>query len=109
MDVFIDSANIKEIEEAVKYGYCNGVTTNPSLIAKEGLDYNETLKKIAQLVNGPVSAETVALDAEGMLKEGRAFAKLHKNIIVKVPLTKEGLLACPFLTNAGNPLNFTFF
>lgn len=107
MDVFIDSANIKEIEEAVKYGYCDGVTTNPSLIAKEGLDYNETLKKIAQLVNGPVSAETVALDAEGMLKEGRAFAKLHKNIIVKVPLTKEGLRACQLLTKEGIRVNVT--
>src|SRR3989344_3789754 len=82
MQIFLDTANLKEVEEAVKYGFCDGVTTNPSLIAKEGLDYNDTLKKIAQMVNGPVSAETVALDAGGMLGEGRAFAKLHKNVNV---------------------------
>lgn len=107
MDIYIDSANIREIEEAVKYGFCDGVTTNPSLIAKEGRDYNDALKEIAQIVNGPVSAETVALDAEGMLKEGRAFAKLHKNIIVKVPLTKEGLRACQLLTKEGIRVNVT--
>jgi transaldolase len=107
MQIFLDTANVSEIEECVKYGFCDGVTTNPSLIAKEGLDYNDTLKKIAQMVNGPVSAETVALDAEGMLKEGRAFAKLHKSIIVKVPLTKEGLRACQLLTKEGIRVNVT--
>jgi len=107
MQIFLDTANLHEIEETVKYGFCDGVTTNPSLIAKEGLDYNDTLKKIAQMVNGPVSAETVALDADGMLKEGRAFAKLHKNIIVKVPMTKEGLRACQLLSKEGIRVNVT--
>ncbi len=107
MDIYIDSANIDEIRRANEILNLDGVTTNPSLIAKEGRDYNETLKEICQIVNGPVSAETVALDAEGMLKEGRAFAKIHKNIIVKVPLTQQGLKACWLMTKEGIRVNVT--
>lgn len=107
MDIYIDSANVDEIRKANEILALDGVTTNPSLIAKEGKDYNETLKEIAQVVNGPVSAETVALDAEGMLKEGRVFSKLHKNIIVKVPLTQQGLRACQLLSKEGIRVNVT--
>jgi transaldolase len=107
MHIYLDTANIDEIRKANDIIPLDGVTTNPTLIAKEGRDYNATLKEIASLVNGTVSAETVALDAEGMLKEGRAFAKLHKNIIVKVPLTQQGLKACRLLTEAGIRVNVT--
>jgi transaldolase len=107
MQIFLDTANFSEIQRAVEIGLCDGVTTNPSLIAKEGRDYNETLKEICTIVNGPVSAETVALDVEGMLREGRAFSKLHKNIIVKVPLTQQGLRACRLLTKEGIRVNVT--
>lgn len=107
MQIFLDTANVSEIQCAVEIGICDGVTTNPSLIAKEGRNYNETLREICSIVNGPVSAETIALDAEGMLKEGRAFSKLHKNIIIKVPLTQQGLKACRLLTKEGMRVNVT--
>ncbi len=107
MKIFIDSANVQEIQKAVDIGIADGVTTNPTLIAKEGRDYNETLVEICNIVNGPVSAETVALDAEGMVREGEAFAKLHKNIIVKVPMTQQGVKACRMLTKDGIRVNVT--
>jgi len=107
MKIFIDSANVQEIQKAVDIGIADGVTTNPTLIAKEGRDYNETLVEICNIVNGPVSAETVALDAEGMVREGEAFAKLHKNIIVKVPMIQQGMKACRMLTKDGIRVNVT--
>lgn len=107
MKLFIDSANIDEIRKSNEISAWDGCTTNPTLIAKEGKDYNETLVEICNIVNGPVSAETVALDAEGMVKEGKAFAKLHKNIIVKVPMTQQGMKACRMLTKEGIKVNVT--
>lgn len=93
MKLFIDSANLQEIRTAVSWGMVDGVTTNPSLIAKEEKDFKKTIIEICKLVQGPVSAETVSVDAEGMVKEGREFAKWHKNIYVKVPCTIEGIRA----------------
>lgn len=107
MDIYLDTANVAEVRHAAEIGFCDGVTTNPSLIAKEGRDYSEALKEICSIVNGPVSAEVVALDAEGMLKEGRVFAKLHENIIIKVPLTQQGLKACRLFTREGIRVNVT--
>ena len=85
MKIFIDSANIDEIKHAAET-ICDGVTTNPTLIMKEGKDYVQTLKEITKIVNGPISAETVSLDAKGMVKEGNEFAKIHKNIVIVEPL-----------------------
>ncbi len=107
MHIYLDTANIEEVRKANEIIPLDGCTTNPSLIAKEGRDYNDTLKEICSIVNGPVSAEVIALDAEGMLKEGRMFSKLHKNIIVKVPLTQQGLKACRLLTKEGIRVNVT--
>ena len=106
MKIFIDSANLDEIRQAASI-ICDGVTTNPSLILKEGKDYKKTLKEICNIVNGPVSAETVSLDAEGMVREGKEFAKIAKNIVVKVPMTPEGMKACRMLTKSGIKVNTT--
>jgi transaldolase len=107
MKFFIDTANIEEIKKAASYGLLDGVTTNPSLVAKEGKDFIELLKEITQIVDGPISAEVVSLDAEGMLKEARELAKIHKNIVIKVPLIKEGLKAVKILTEEGIKTNVT--
>ncbi|WP_026882378.1 transaldolase family protein, partial [Clostridium akagii] len=85
MKLFIDTANVEEIKEANDMGVICGVTTNPSLIAREGRDFKEVIKEIASIVDGPISGEVIALDAEGMIKEGRVIAKIHKNMIVKIP------------------------
>ena len=106
MKIFIDSANLDEIRQAASI-ICDGVTTNPSLIMKEGRDYIQTLKEITKIVDGPVSAETVSLNAEGMVKEGKEFAKIAKNIVVKVPMTQEGMKACRLLTKFGIKVNTT--
>jgi transaldolase len=107
MKIFLDTASVSEIKKANDIIPLDGVTTNPSLIMKEGRDYKETLKEICNIVNGPVSAETISLDANGMVKEGLEFAKLHKNIIIKVPLTQEGLKACRLLTAKKIRVNVT--
>ncbi|MBI4452658.1 fructose-6-phosphate aldolase [Candidatus Woesearchaeota archaeon] len=107
MQIFIDSADVLEIRRAAETGNCDGVTTNPSLIMKAGRDYNETLKEICSIVKGPVSAETVSLDADGMVKEGITFSKIAKNIVVKVPMTVEGMKACQMLTKKGIKVNVT--
>ncbi len=107
MQIFIDSAIMDEIRKAANTGLCDGVTTNPSLAAKANRNYNEVLKEICSIVKGSVSAETVAMDAESMVKEGQAFAKIAKNIIIKVPLTVEGLKACQKLTKLGIKVNVT--
>jgi len=106
MKIFIDSANIDEIKQAASI-ICDGVTTNPTLIMKEGRDYKKTLKEICSIVKGPVSAETVSLNAEGMVKEGKEFAKIAKNIVIKVPMTPEGMKACRMLTKSGIKVNTT--
>ena len=93
MKIFIDTANLAEITEAASMGVIDGVTTNPSLVAKEGKEFKQLLKEICAVVDGDISAEVVATDLDGMLKEGRDLAKIHDNIVVKVPLTKEGLKA----------------
>lgn len=107
MQLFIDSADVSEITRAAETGNCDGVTTNPTLIMKAGRDYNKTLKEICSIIKGPVSAETVSLDSEGMVKEGIAFSKIAKNIVVKVPMTVNGMIACQRLTQKGIKVNVT--
>src|SRR3989338_1833667 len=107
MQLFVDSAIIDEIKRGAETGLVTGVTTNPSLIMKAGRDYNETLKEICSIIKGPVSAETVSPDADGMVKEGIAFSKIAKNIVVKVPMTVEGMKACQQLTKKGIKVNVT--
>lgn len=107
MKFFIDTANIDEIKEAKKLGMLDGVTTNPSLIAKAGRPFDEVAKEICEVCPGPVSLEVVALDAEGMVKEGLALRKYGKNVVVKVPLTAEGLKATKALSDQGIPVNVT--
>jgi transaldolase len=105
---FIDTANLDEIREAASLGVLDGVTTNPSLVAKEGdLDFYEHLASICELVDGPVSGEVVSTDFEGMMREGHALAKIHKNIVVKLPLIKDGLRACKALSDEGIKVNVT--
>src|SRR5205085_10143549 len=104
----IDTANLDEIKEANELGLIDGVTTNPSLVAKEGdVDFKEHLKKICDLVKGDISAEVTALDVEGMLKEGRDYAKVADNVIIKVPLTIDGLKACRVFRSEGTKVNVT--
>ena len=107
MKIFIDSGNLKEIEALVPLGIIDGITTNPSLLAKEGGDYRAILKKICEIVKGPTSAEVVATDVEGMLREGRDLAKIHEHIIVKVPFTRAGVQACKTLSSEGIRVNVT--
>src|SRR3954454_3452131 len=107
MKLFIDSGNLKEIEALVPLGIIDGITTNPSLIAKEGGDYKALLKKICQLVKGPTSAEVVATDAEGMIREGRELAAIDEHIVVKVPFTRDGVKACKALSSEGKKVNVT--
>jgi transaldolase len=107
MKIFIDTANIDEIREAHAWGILDGVTTNPSLIAREGGDFIETIHEICNLVKGPVSAETVSQDAEGMIKEGRLLAKISEHVVVKVPLNAAGLTATRALADDGIDVNVT--
>jgi transaldolase len=107
MKLFIDSGNLKEIESLVPLGIIDGITTNPSLLAKEGGDYRALLKRICDIVQGPTSAEVVATDVDGMLREGRELAKIDKHIVVKVPFTKAGVQACKTLASEGTRVNVT--
>lgn len=107
MKFFIDTANINEIKEAAALGILDGVTTNPSLVSKEGKDFRKLLDEILALVDGPVSAEVISTDYEGILKEARDYASIHHNIVVKVPLIKEGLKAVRTLTAEGINTNVT--
>jgi transaldolase len=109
MKFFIDTANIDEIRKANDMGVICGVTTNPSLIAKEGRDVYEVVAEIASIVDGPISGEVKATttDAEGMIAEGREIAKIHKNMVVKIPMTVEGLKACKVLSQEGIKVNMT--
>ena len=103
MRFFIDTANVEDIKKANDMGVICGVTTNPSLIAKEGRDFKEVIAEIASIVDGPISGEVKATttDAEGMIAEGREIAKIHPNMVVKIPMTVEGLKACKALTAEG--------
>jgi transaldolase len=107
MKIFIDTANIDEIREAMNLGLLDGVTTNPSLIAKEKKDFRKLLEEICALVDGPISAEVISLDYDGIMKEARELVKIHKNIIVKIPLIKEGLKAVKALSGEGIKSNVT--
>lgn len=107
MQIFIDSADVAELKALAETGLVDGVTTNPSLVAKAGRDFFETLREICATVPGPVSAEVVAQDYEGMLAEGRKLRAVADNIVVKVPLTREGLRACRTLEDEGHPCNVT--
>ena len=107
MKFFIDTANVQEIREAHALGMVDGVTTNPSLVAKEGRDFKELIKEICGIVDGPVSAEVVSVDAEGIVREARDLAEIAENIVVKVPLIEEGLKAVKILTDEGIRTNVT--
>jgi transaldolase len=107
MKFFVDTADVDAIRELNELGMVDGVTTNPSLIMKSGRDIKEVTKEICDMIDGPVSAETVALDAEGMIAEGRELAKIADNITIKVPLTWAGLKACKVLTDEGRMVNVT--
>lgn len=107
MKIFIDSADPKEIRELAQSGLVDGVTTNPSLAAKTGMDYFEALAQICAAVPGPISAEVLATDSKGMISQGKSFAKIAKNIAIKVPLTWEGLKACRALADDGHKVNVT--
>src|SRR5258705_1920234 len=107
MKFFLDTANFDEIHEANSLGILDGITTNPTLIAKEGKPFKETIIAICNEVNGPVSCEVIATDCAGMLKQGRDYASWHKNIVVKLPTTREGVKACKALTAEGTRTNLT--
>ena len=107
MKFFVDTADIKQIEELIPTGFVNGITTNPSLIAKQGTNLSETIKSICSIVDGPVSAEVTATDHEIMLKESQYLASLAKNVAVKVPLTIDGLKTCKKLREQGTMVNVT--
>jgi transaldolase len=107
MKFFIDTANIDEIRDAASLGILDGVTTNPSLVAKEGRDFHTVLKEIVSIVNGPISAEVTATDVEGMLDQAATLTEIHPNIVIKLPLITEGLRACKRLTDKGVKTNVT--
>lgn len=107
MKIFLDTANVKELSEAAALGVLDGVTTNPSLAAKEGLPFRELAEEICRIVDGPVNLEVVSTDAKGMVAEGRDLAKIHANVVVKVPMIAEGLKAVKILTAEGIRTNVT--
>ena len=107
MKFFVDTANVEDIKKANDMGVICGVTTNPSLIAKEGRDFTEVIKEITSIVDGPISGEATTVDAEGMIKEGREIAAIHPNMVVKIPMTVEGLKAVKVLSSEGIKTNVT--
>ena len=107
MKLFIDTANVEHIREMAELGIIAGVTTNPTLIAKEGRDFLEVIKEITSIVDGPISGEVISLDAEGMVKEGIEISKIHPNMVVKIPMTEQGLKATNQLTKLGIKTNVT--
>jgi len=107
MEIFIDTADTKEIKDAADLGWVDGVTTNPSLVAKTGKPFRQLLDEIVAIVDGPISAEVLSLDYEGIVKEGRELAKIHKNIVVKVPLIPDGIKATKTFTGEGIKTNVT--
>jgi len=107
MRIFLDTANLDEIRKGAAYGIVDGVTTNPSLIAKEGVPIEEQVKRICEIVDGDISAEVVAIEAKAMISEGLKLAKIHKNIVVKLPLIRDGIIACSALSKEGIRTNVT--
>src|SRR4029079_16071441 len=107
MKLIIDSGNLKEIESLVPLGIIDGITTNPSLLAKEGGDYKAILKKICQIVKGPTSAEVTDTDFDGMMRQGRELAAIDEHIVVKLPFTRDGVRACKTLSSEGKKVNVT--
>jgi len=107
MKFFLDTANVGEIQEALTMGMVDGITTNPTLIAKEGRDFREIIEEICSIVDGPISAEVISTDADGMIKEARDFAGIHENIVVKIPMLVDGLKAVRQLTSEGIKTNVT--
>lgn len=107
MKFFLDTANVKEIHDAASFGLLDGVTTNPSLVVKEGRSFKEMLQEICKIVDGPISAEVVSVESDAMVKEGKELAKIHKNIVVKCPLIPEGLKATKRLAAEGIKVNVT--
>lgn len=107
MKFFIDTANINEIKEAAAMGILDGVTTNPSLVAKEGKDFRKLLDEILEIVDGPVSAEVISTEYDGIMAEARELAKIHKNIVIKIPLIKDGIKAVKTLSSEGIKTNVT--
>ncbi|HEY5555580.1 fructose-6-phosphate aldolase [Acetobacterium sp.] len=107
MKYFVDTANVEEIRKAAELGIIDGVTTNPSLIAREGRDFKEVINEITEIVNGPISVEVISLEAEGMVSEALEISILHKNIIIKVPMTAEGIKATSILSKKGIRVNVT--
>ncbi|NOX65323.1 MAG: fructose-6-phosphate aldolase [Chlorobi bacterium] len=107
MKFFIDTANIEEIKEAAAMGILDGVTTNPTLVSREGKDFKGLLDEIIKIVDGPISAEVIALDYEGMINEAKELAAIHENIVVKIPLTKDGIKAVKSLSGLGIKTNVT--
>ena len=107
MKLFIDTANVAEITEAASWGILDGVTTNPSLVAKEGRSYRDLVAEICQIVPGPVSAEVIATDADGMEREGRELATIAENVVIKLPITRDGIKVCARFAEEGIPTNLT--
>ncbi len=107
MKIFIDTANIEQIKEANSWGVIDGVTTNPTLIAREKRSFKELVKEICAVVDGPISTEVISENSDGMIEEARELAKIHKNIVIKIPMTKEGLKATKRLTKEGIKVNVT--
>lgn len=107
MKLFIDTANIEEIKKAASMGIVCGVTTNPSLIAKEGRDFHKTIQEIAEIVDGPISAEVISTESEGMVEEALVLAKIHRNVVIKIPMTAEGLKAVKILSEKRINTNVT--
>ncbi len=107
MEFFIDTGDIAEIKEAYSWGLIDGVTTNPSLVAKSGIDQKTLIKNISEVVEGPISAEVISTDAPGMLKEAYELAKIHENVVIKLPMTKDGMIACNELSQKNIKTNIT--
>ena len=107
MEFFIDTGDLNEIKEAWSWGIIDGVTTNPSLVAKSGIDQKTLIKNISEIVDGPISAEVISMDAKGMLEEAYDLAKIHENVVIKLPMTKEGMIACKELSKHDIKTNVT--
>ncbi|MBL6989174.1 MAG: fructose-6-phosphate aldolase [Bacteriovoracaceae bacterium] len=107
MEIFLDTGIVDEVREASMMGVIDGVTTNPSLIAKSGRGQDEVIKEIASIVDGPISAEVIATDWEGMIKEGKELAKIHDNVVIKVPMTEDGIKACKWFSDNNIKTNVT--
>ena len=107
MEFFIDTGDINEIKTAYAWGFIDGVTTNPSLVAKTGMDQFTLIKTIADIVDGPISAEVISTEAQGMISEGEELAKINKNVVIKLPMTKDGMIACKHFSKKGIKTNVT--